>query len=92
MLASLKTAATACVALVGFSLGAMIVTIIVSLAPPKAEEVVICPPLIEAAERFRLFFEETPPEPGPLDYEFLEACGFEEFTDPVKETPVDKGT
>jgi len=83
-------------ALIGFLFG-LLVAGYIALAmqgEPRGIEVptIMCPPMIEASTGIRLFFgaEEGQlviPEPGPLDWEFAEACGFTTWEDPVKIVP-----
>ncbi|KKL55060.1 hypothetical protein LCGC14_2259150 [marine sediment metagenome] len=58
----------------------------------RLEEVSICPPAINEAVRFRLFYAEQPadwdavwpPEFTERDTAFMEACGFTDIGDPVR--------
>ena len=83
-------------ALIGFMVGLLVVGFIALAVQGEPHEVevdvptIICPPMIEASNGIRLYFGDIWPfpEPGPLDWEFAQACGFDTWEDPVKIIPV----
>ena len=87
------------VVLMGLLLAGLFVAFFISV--PRTEENSICPPAIDEAVRFRLFYAEKPDELGTedtwppefteRDREFVEACGFDDISPPVRIEPKEKG-
>lgn len=69
--------------LMGTALGVMI---------SSSSPAVSCPPALEEAVGFSLIYSGYPPEPTEEDNRFfLETCGFDSFSAPKREAPLDEG-
>ena len=89
-------------AVAGFGVGIFVIGLVAlaliattdnTVEVPVEVETIVCPPAVDAAVRMRLFYGEgtPPPEIGPLDLEFAEACGFEGYGEPESILPPEAG-